>query len=213
MFSLRLYIILDKSLIGRKSEVEIASKAIEGGATAIQLRDKFSDDQHLIKVGTKLRKITRKNKVGLVINDRIDIALAVDADGVHLGQEDLPLKLARRLIGKRIIGISTHSLAQAKRAEKEGANYISVGPIFATSTKPELVPVGTAIISRIKKEVNLPLVAIGGIKLDNIKKVIARNPEGIAIASAVLKSKKIEHLTLKIAKLLNAKSAKGAHRF
>jgi len=213
VFSLRLYIILDKSLIGRKSEVEVASKAIEGGATAIQLRDKFSDDQHLIKVGTKLRKITRKNKVGLIINDRIDIALAVDADGVHLGQEDFPLKFARRLIGKRIIGISTHSLAQAKRAEKEGADYISVGPIFATSTKPELVPVGTAIISRIKKEVNLPLVAIGGIKLDNIKKVIARNPEGIAIASAVLKSKKIENSTLKIAKLLNAKSAKGAHRF
>ena len=213
MFSLRLYIILDKSLIGRKSEVEVASRAIEGGATAIQLRDKFSDDQHLIKVGRKLRRITRKNKVGLIINDRIDIALAVDADGVHLGQEDLPLKFARRLIGKRIIGISTHSLAQAKRAEKEGADYISVGPIFRTSSKPKLVPVGTAIISRIKKEVNLPLVAIGGIKPDNIKKVIARNPEGIAIASAVLKSKKIETSTLIIAKLLNAKSAKGSHRF
>ncbi len=213
MFSLRLYIILDKSLIGRKSEVHLASRVIEGGATAIQLRDKFSDDQRLIKIGTKLREITRKNKVGFIINDRVDIALAVDADGVHLGQEDLPLKFARRLIGKRIIGISTHSLAQAKRAEKEGADYLSVGPIFRTSSKPELVPVGTAIISRIKKEVNLPLVAIGGIKLDNIKKVIARNPEGIAIASAVLKSKKIENSTLIIAKLLNAKSAKGADRF
>ncbi len=213
MFSLRLYIILDKSLIGRKSEVEVASRVIEGGATAIQLRDKFSDDQQLIKVGRKLRKITRKNKVSLIINDRIDIALAVDADGVHLGQEDLPLKFARRLIGKRIIGISTHSLAQAKRAEKEGADYISVGPIFRTSTKPELVPVGTAIISRIKKEVNLPLVAIGGIKPDNIKKVIAKDPEGIAIASAVLKSKKIENSTLKIAKLLNAKNTKEPHRF
>ena len=213
MFSLRLYIILDKSLIGRKSELEVASRVIDGGATAIQLRDKFSDDQHLIRVGTKLRKITRKNKVGLIINDRIDIALAVDADGVHLGQEDLPLKFARRLIDKRIIGISTHSLVQAKRAEKEGADYISVGPIFATSSKPELVPVGTAIISRIKKEVSLPLVAIGGIKPNNIKKVIARNTEGIAIASAVLKSKKIEDSTLKIAKLLNAKSAKGLHRF
>jgi len=212
VFSLRLYIILDKSLIGRKSEVHLASRVIEGGATAIQLRDKFSDDQRLIKIGTKLREITRKNKVGFIINDRVDIALAVDADGVHLGQEDLPLKFARRLIGKRIIGISTHSLVQAKRAEKEGADYISVGPIFRTSSKPELVPVGTAIISRIKKEVNLPLVAIGGIKLDNIKKVIARNPEGIAIASAVLKSKKIENSTLKIANLLNAKSAKGTHR-
>ena len=213
MFSLRLYIILDKSLIGRKSEVEVASRVIEGGATVIQLRDKFSDDRRLIKVGTKLRKITRKNKVGLVINDRIDIALAVDADGVHLGQEDLPLKFARRLIGKRIIGISIHSLAQAKRAEKEGADYISVGAIFRTSSKPERMPVGTAIISRIKKEVNLPLVAIGGIKPDNIKKVIARNPEGIAIASAVLKSKKIENSTLKIANLLNAKNAKGPYRF
>ncbi len=213
MFSLRLYIILDKSLIGRKSEVDIASRVIEGGATIIQLRDKLSNDQQLIKVGTKLRKITRKNKVSLIINDRVDIALAVDADGVHLGQEDLPLKFARRLIGKMIIGVSTHSLAQAKRAEKEGADYIAIGPIFRTSSKPERMPVGTAIISRIKKEVKVPLVAIGGIKPDNIKKVIARNPEGIAIASAVLKSKKIENSTLKIAMLLNTKNAKGPQGF
>ena len=202
MFSLKLYVILDKSLIGEKSETELASKLIDGGATAIQLRDKLSDTRRLIEVGTKLRKITRKNKVGFIINDRVDIALAVDADGVHLGQEDLPLKLARRLIGKKIIGISTHSLAQAKQAEKEGADYISAGPIFRTPSKPGCPPIGAAIISRIKKNVRLPLVAIGGIKLDNIREVIAGDPEGIAIASAVLKSKKIEESTSKIAKLL-----------
>jgi len=202
MFSLKLYVILDKSLIGEKSETELASKLIDGGATAIQLRDKLSDTRRLIEVGTKLRQITRKNKVGFIINDRVDIALAVDADGVHLGQEDLPLKFARRLAGKRIIGISTHSLAQAKQAEKEGADYISAGPIFRTPSKPGCLPIGAAIISRIKKNVRLPLVAIGGINLDNIREVIAGGPEGIAIASAVLKSKKIEESISKIAKLL-----------
>ncbi len=202
MFSLKLYVILDKSLIGEKSETELASKLIDGGATAIQIRDKLSDTRRLIEIGTKLRKITRKNKVGFIINDRADIALAVDADGVHLGQEDLPLKFARRLVGKRIIGISTHSLAQAKQAEKEGADYISAGPIFRTPSKPGCTPIGAAIISRIKKNVRLPLVAIGGINLDNIKEVIAGGPEGIAIASAILKSKKIEQSISKIAKLL-----------
>jgi thiamine-phosphate pyrophosphorylase len=200
---LRLYAIIDKKLIGGRSELEVASKLIKGGATAIQLRDKYSSTRWLIKVGLELRKLTKKKKVTFIINDRLDIALAINADGVHLGQEDIPLKFARKLAAKKIIGISTHSLVEAKKAEKEGADYLALGPIFRTSSKLTGLPIGTKMIRRIKESVRIPLVAIGGINITNIESVMAKGPEGVALASGLLKSRDIKKTTLKIAKLLN----------
>ncbi|MEA3328415.1 MAG: thiamine phosphate synthase [Candidatus Omnitrophota bacterium] len=199
---LRLYVIIDKALIGKKSELETASSVISGGATTIQLRDKYSSTRRLIKIGLGLRKLTQKNKVKFIINDRIDIALATGADGVHLGQEDLPLGFARKLAPKKLIGISIHSLTEARKAEQEGADYIALGPIFSTSSKLTGPPVGVKMINRIKRSTRIPLVVIGGINIANIESVITQKPDGIAIASAVLKSKSIRKSTLKIAKLL-----------
>ncbi|MEA3560296.1 MAG: thiamine phosphate synthase [Candidatus Omnitrophota bacterium] len=201
--SLKLYIIIDKGLIGKRSEIKIASEVIGGGATTIQLRDKHSSARQLTKIGRELRKLTKKYNVNFIINDRLDIALAVDADGIHLGQEDLPLKFARKLAPKKIIGISTHSFIEARKAEQEGADYIALGPIFKTFSKLTGPPVGVKIINRLKKSLNIPLVAIGGINTANIENVKSQKPDGIAIASAVLKNKNIKQATLKIAKLLN----------
>ena len=200
---LRLYVIIDKNLIGRKSETEIASEVIDGGATTLQLRDKYSSTRQLIKIGSELRKLTQKNKVSFIINDRIDVALAVDADGVHLGQEDLPLSFTRKLAPKKIIGVSIHSLIEARKAEQEGADYLALGPIFKTSSKLTGPAVGTKMIKRIKKSVDIPLVAIGGINAANLESVIAQRPDGVAIASAVLNSKDIRKATSEIAKLIN----------
>lgn len=187
-----LYVILDKALAGGRDLIEVAGDAISGGADAIQLRDKRATAAELIRIGRGLRKLTQRKKALFIVNDRVDIALALNADGVHLGQDDLPIDAARGLMGEnKIIGISTHSLEQALKAEREGADYIGVGPIFPTPTKPDYPAIGIEIIPEIKKNIHIPFVAIGGINSSNVSKVVDEGAESIAVARAVVQAKDI----------------------
>jgi thiamine-phosphate pyrophosphorylase len=160
--------------------------ACDGGAEVIQLRRKGGDDLETLLLAQRCREITRKAQVLLVIDDRLDIAMAVDADGVHLGQDDLPVTCARRLWPGRIIGRSTHSLDQASAARAEGADYIGVGPVFATPTKPGRPPVGTQLVTAVAgAELGIPWVAIGGIDPSNAEVVLAAGAPALAVVRAV----------------------------
>ncbi|MBC7188736.1 thiamine phosphate synthase, partial [Candidatus Aerophobetes bacterium] len=168
-------------------------QAIEGGVTVIQLREKNLSSRQFLERAVKLREIIPP-QVSFIVNDRVDVALCCDADGVHLGQDDLPVSSARQLMGdNKIIGVSTHNLEEAKKAEKEGADYIATGPVFSTSTKPDaLSPIGCKLLSCIKKEVSIPVVAIGGISLENLKQVLDAGADGIAVVSAIFSSEDVK---------------------
>lgn len=172
--------------------IYVAKEAIAGGADVIQLRDKDATAKELIKVARPIRQLTHKTKVLFIINDRLKIAKAVDADGVHLGQDDSPIKVARSILGRnKIIGLSTHSLSQAKEAQKSGADYISVGPIFATPTKPEYKAVGLDLIKKVKRAIKIPFVAIGGIDASNIDEILSAGASHVAVVRAVCGAKDI----------------------
>jgi thiamine-phosphate diphosphorylase len=163
-------------------------KVLRAGAKWVQYRDKEKSRREIYKEAIRLRRLTKKFNAVFIVNDYADIALAVDADGVHLGQDDLPIREARRIMGKdKIIGISTHSLEQAKEAEKEGADYIGFGPIFHTTTKDAGIPKGADMLKEIKRHVQIPVVAIGGINLENLKSVLDAGVDAVAVASAILK--------------------------
>ena len=192
MRDFKLYVIVDKKTCGERRMVHVVKEAIAGGADVIQLRDKDATAKELIRFGLAIRKLTRKTKVLFIVNDRPDIAKAVDADGVHLGQDDLPIKATRSILGgNKIVGISTHSLSQAKQAQKIGADYIGVGPIFATPTKPEYKAVGVGLIRKVKNAVEIPFVAIGGIDASNIDAILAAGATRVAVIRAVCGAKDI----------------------
>jgi thiamine-phosphate diphosphorylase len=202
-----LYVITDRELSKGRSITEVVAKAIAGGAGIIQLRDKESPAKKLVQDAVALRELTKEKDVIFIVNDRIDVALAVDADGVHLGQDDFSVKLARKIIGEdKIIGVSVGNVAEAVQAVKESADYVSIGSIFATQTKPDAGDaVGTQIITEIKKHINIPLVAIGGITADNIAQVAAA--DCAAVISAVVGADDVEAAAQDlIAKFLHAYS-------
>lgn len=208
-----LYIITDERLSRGRSHQEVAREAIAGGARIIQFRDEEMSARKLIQVGQRLRELTQEAGVLYIVNDRVDVALAVEADGVHLGQEDMPIKLARRLMGEgKIIGVSATNLAEALEAEAEGADYLGVGPIFATGTKPDAAPpVGLEGLAEVAKRVSIPVVAIGGINRDNVKEVMAAGADGIAVISAVVAAEDIRQATSELlAKILEAKRRRGS---
>ena len=182
----KLYAITDL----KEEDPEILAKitgALHGGVDIIQLRSKTLPDKILLSLGKKIRGVTQKLKKLFVVNDRVDLMLALDADGVHLGQEDLPIQVARRMIGGRdkMIGCSTHSLEQAIDAQHEGADYIGFGPIFETPTKPTYQPVGLDVISEVMKRIRIPVVCIGGIAPSNIEKVVQAGARRVAVVRAI----------------------------
>ena len=184
--SCRLYVIIDRAASGGRDVVDIASAAIRGGADVLQFSDKTASDSASLKDAECLLSVTRRAGVPLIINDRVDVAHAVGADGVHLGQEDLPLAAARRILGfERLIGQSTHSLEQACTAAAEGADYIGCGPIFPTPTKPDSGSVGTALIRPVIQAVRIPVVCIGGIDAGNIAQVLEAGADCVAVVRAV----------------------------
>lgn len=188
-----LYVVLDRPAAKGRDFFYIVSEAIRGGADIVQLRDKEVEDSQLIELGKRLRELTNKFRVTFIVNDRADIALELDADGVHLGQQDLSIETARKLLGKnRIIGISTHSLEQAIEAERLGADYISVGPIFGTPTKPTYIPVGLDLIRATGEKIKIPFVAIGGIELTNLKDVLVAGARIVAVVRAVVSAEDVE---------------------
>lgn len=188
---------MDTGVLPEDSDIlEVAEKVISGGADILQLRAKNWSDGRILKVGQAIKNLVRKSQALFVLNDRADLAHAIEADGVHLGQKDLKPKDARGILGsKRIIGLSTHSIAQAEEAESQGVDYIGLGPIFATATKPESAPLGPKIICQVKEKVKIPFVAIGGIGLDNLDRVLKAGAKGVAVCRAIITAKDIATTT------------------
>jgi len=164
---------------------DMVNVVLRAGVRCIQYREKDLSRREIYENAVSLREVTRLFDATLILNDHPDIALAVDADGVHLGQDDLPLKEARKIMGGRIIGISTHTLEEAKEADREGADYIGFGPIFHTTTKDAGDPKGVDNIRAVKENVRIPVVAIGGINLDTISSVIDAGADAVAVATAI----------------------------
>jgi len=184
-----LYVITDEQLSKGRSHVEIARAAIAGGADVIQLRDKTASSRKLYEDALAIRKITRDAHVIFIVNDRLDIALAVDADGVHVGQKDVPASVARQLIGEnKILGVSAERVEEAVQAEKDGADYLGVGPIFeARSTKADAgEPMGLVLLREIRQKCSKPIFVIGGINRHNAGDTICAGADGIAVISAIV---------------------------
>lgn len=190
MIDFSLYLVTDRTLSLGRTTVEIVRAAVHGGVTCIQLREKECSTRTFIEEGRLIRRLLDELEadIPLIINDRIDVALAVGAEGVHLGQTDMPLADARRIAGSSlIIGISAESVADAIRAEAEGADYIGISPVFATTTKTDIAkPLGLGGIHAIREAVSLPLVGIGGIKAENAADIIRAGADGVAVVSAIV---------------------------
>ena len=185
-FEIDLYVILDRTVSRGRDLREILDGVVAGGARLVQFREKEWPVRRCLPLLEDLRWKARQAGIGFVVNDRLDLALAVEADGLHLGQDDLPASVARRLLPPSMfLGVSTHSLEQARQAEDEGADYVAVGSIFPTSTKPEFQLVGLDLLGAVRGQVKVPLVAIGGITPDNAAVVIEGGADGVAVISAV----------------------------
>lgn len=182
-----LYLVADVSGTERHSLEKSVEQAIIGGCTAIQLRDKNISDLEFYNLARKIKEVTDKFKIPLIINDRIDVALAVEAAGVHVGQSDLPAEVVRKIINKdMILGVSVTDINEAIRAQKEGADYLGVGAVFSTTTKLDASNVSKKMLKDIKKSVDIPVVAIGGINIHNLSDLLDTNIDGIAVVSAIL---------------------------
>jgi thiamine-phosphate pyrophosphorylase len=181
-----LYVILDRAAAGGRALDDLLEAAGAGGCRLVQLREKEWPSGRLLPLAARLRERTRRAGITFVINDRVDLALAVQADGVHLGQDDLPPGVARPLLRPgMILGVSTHNVEQARAAQAAGADYVAVGSMFPTPTKPDFQLVGPALIRKLRAEIRVPLVGIGGVTLANVQEVIRAGADGVAVISAV----------------------------
>lgn len=207
-----LYVVTSSELSRGRDTLEVVQAALAGGATIIQLREKHWPARKLVEVGKEIRKLTLKAGAGFIVNDRLDIALALEADGVHVGQEDLPVNVARSLLGPgKILGVSVGSVEEAIEAVAQGADYLGVGSIFATTSKADAgPPVGVELIRRIKEKVNVPIVGIGGITLSNAAQVIEAGADGVAVISAVVSADDIESAARELLKVVQAAKARLA---
>jgi len=195
-----LYIITDQRISHGKSHLEVAEAVLEGGVTVLQFRDKEMKDSEAIEVCQKIHKLTKKKGVPFIVNDRVEIVKAVDADGVHLGQEDMSFSSARKILGKeKIIGISVETVEQALKAVEGGADYLGIGPIYPTATKPDAgKALGIARLKEIRESVNIPIVAIGGINENNLEEVLKAGADGAAVISAVVSAPDITEACRKL---------------
>ena len=200
-----LYLIIDTQALKGRSHVEVASQAIRGGAKVVQLRDKVQSKRELLPIAEQLKKLCAEHDVLFIMNDHFDLALAVDADGLHLGQDDLPVKVARKLLPiDKILGRSTRTVDQAVAAESEGADYIAVGSMYPTPTKETAQVVGIERLRQIRQAVSLPLVAIGGINKDNAAEVIAAGADSVAVIRAVVQARAPEKATRQLVDIVEA---------
>jgi thiamine-phosphate pyrophosphorylase len=181
-----LYVILDRGAVGGRDLVPVLDAVLAGGCRVVQLREKTMPLADLYPVAQALRRRCREAGCLFIVNDRVDLALAVEADGVHVGQDDLPAREARRLLRPgMILGVSTHDESQARRARDEGADYVAVGSMFPTGSKAGFRLVGPDLVRRVRPEIPVPLVAIGGITVDNVTEVIQAGADAVAVISAV----------------------------
>ena len=200
-----LYLVTDRSLSRGRSTLEIVTAAVNGGATVVQLREKQCSTLDFIEQALSIRAYLKTSNIPLIINDRLDVAQAVEADGVHLGQTDMPLEMARGILGdSKIIGISAECLEDAIEAEKSGADYLGVSPIYATPTKTDTAPaLGLQGLREIRKAVGLPLVGIGGLNRDNVAEVIRNGADGVAVVSAIVAADDPETASRKLKQVIN----------
>jgi thiamine-phosphate pyrophosphorylase len=182
-----LYLVTDRELMSTQTLEECVERAIAGGATMIQLREKNASSHEFYETALRIHAITLANNIPLIINDRVDIAVAANAEGVHVGQSDLPCGVARNIIGAdKIVGVSAGTVAEALSAEEAGADYLGVGAMHATGTKGDANIVSTATLKRICDTVSIPVVAIGGINKDTVPQLRGTGISGIAVVSAIV---------------------------
>jgi thiamine-phosphate pyrophosphorylase len=200
-----LYVILDRTVARGRDLVEILDATISGGCRLVQLREKEWPSGRLLPIAERLRERCRTAGVTFVINDRVDLALAVEADGVHLGQDDLPPRAAKPLLRPgMILGLSTHSPDQARRAQADGATYVAVGSMFPTGSKPDFELVGPDLVRKLRAEIRVPLVGIGGVTEANAGDVIRAGADGVAVISAVCAAPDPERATRRLLEAIAA---------
>jgi thiamine-phosphate pyrophosphorylase len=186
-----LYLVTDRKLSMGRHNLSVVQSAVKGGVSCVQLREKNCSTFEFIEQALLLKDFLNEQNIMLIINDNLDVAQAVGADGIHLGQKDTPFSMAKKIVGNSmIIGISAECLNDAVRAEKEGADYIGVGPIYSTATKTDTgAPLGLEGLRQIRKSVKIPIVAIGGLNPTNAEEVIKSGADGIAVVSAIVSAK------------------------
>jgi thiamine-phosphate pyrophosphorylase len=203
-----LYVILDRAAAGGRDLVDILDATIAGGCRMVQLREKKWPSGRLLPVAERLRARCRASGVTFIVNDRVDLALALAADGVHLGQDDLPPRLARPLLRTgMLLGLSTHSVEQARAAQAAGADYVAVGAMFPTATKPDFELVGPDLVRKLRDEIRAPLVGIGGITPENVGDVIRAGAAGVSVISAVCAAADPERATRRFLEAIRAARA------
>ncbi len=188
-----LYLCTDRSIMSDTSIEECVEKSLKGGVSVVQIREKDCSGKEFLQIAKSVKEITKRYNVPLIINDRVDVAIAVGADGVHVGQDDLPCAIVRSMVGEdMIIGVSASSLTEALKAQQDGADYIGVGAMFATDTKTDAKVVSMEELDRIRREVSIPIVVIGGINKTTLPDFIGKGIDGIAVVSAIVSQNDVE---------------------
>ena len=202
--NLSLYLVTDKSDDEEKF-LKTIEEAIQGGVSVVQIREKTKDTLDFYKLALKVKKITTKYNVPLIINDRVDIALAIDADGVHVGQSDMPCDITRKLIGSnKILGVSAATIDEAKKAQGDGADYIGTGAIFPTSTKDDAPKITKKDLKEIVDSIDIPVVAIGGITVENAHTLTDTGIAGLSVVSAIMSSDNPKESSKKLLNIFNS---------
>lgn len=200
-----LYLVTDRRWLGKRSLADAVEEAIEGGVTMVQLREKEMSSRAFLETALAVKEVTDRYGIPLVINDRIDIAYACNADGVHLGADDLSIFVAREILGAdKIVGASAATLEEALALEAEGADYLGVGAVFPTGTKSDADHVTLEQLARIKSAVHIPVVAIGGIDAEKVDSVMKTGVDGVAVVSAIMARKDVRAAASRLMELLKA---------
>ncbi|WP_278928874.1 thiamine phosphate synthase [Thomasclavelia cocleata] len=201
---LKLYLVTDRKWLNGRKLTDDLEKAILGGVTTIQLREKNLSNEEFISIAKEVKKVCQKYHIPLIINDNLEVALATNSDGIHIGQNDIPASIVRKQIGPdKILGVSVHNLKEAFQAKIDGADYVGVGAIFSTETKNDATNVTLDSLKKICDNIDLPVVAIGGINLDNISKLKDINIAGIAVVSAIMNADDITAASGQLVRELN----------
>ncbi len=201
-----IYLITDRTKAGGRDLKYIIGEAVRGGIRGVQLREKDLPTRELLNLAAELREITGKAGARLLINGRIDICLAVEADGVHIGKDCIPADIARGILGSdKIIGVSTHSLSEALMAQSQGTDFITLGPIYHTESKAQYgAPLGIDMIKRVRETIEIPVFAIGGIKINNIRPLLEAGAYGIAMISALTSARDIKDAAMEFVRKMKS---------
>lgn len=207
---LSLYLVTDKRNKTDEEFLEIIEEAIKGGTTVVQIREKEEETLDFYNLALKVKEITSKYNVPLIVNDRIDVALAIKSEGVHIGQTDMPADVARSLIGdEMILGVSASTVKEARKAEKDGADYIGTGAVFPTATKDDAPSITKDDLKEVTGSINIPTVAIGGITLENASELAGTGIAGISVVSAIMNSEDPKTASENLLKIYNEKIDKN----